>query len=396
MRVLLVSRCPPYPLHLGDRLIVWHLARELHKLGHQLELLAFAQFDSDWDEIDLYHDWFAEVTLLPEPKRTPLHYIQRIAWPPARFPEQAAAAWSPAMWQVLAQRLHDQHYDVVHLFGSVQVYEFAHLLRDQPCLITPYESFALYLERRIAERGALVDRLRRWVAQQIERWMFTPYQRVVVVAEPDQAALKQLNPTLPTTVISNGVDLKTFVPTSAARAPATLLFIGNYAYEPNLDAALFLAQDILPQVRQQIPEARLQLVGNGPPPELLALRSEGIEVTGRVPDVQPYLDTCTVFVCPLRWGAGIKNKVLEALAMAAPLVATPLSVDGIAAQHETHALIADSQHFASEIIRLLRDASLRETLGHNGRQLIVGQYSWAAVAQQYLALYQAVQAEKAT
>lgn len=393
MRVLLISRCPPYPLHLGDRLIVWHLARELQSMGYELDLLAFAQLESDWDEMDRYRHWFREVTLIDEPRRTPLDYLQRIVWPPARFPRAASEAWSPAMWQVIAERLAQQHYDVVHLFGSVQVYEFAHLLQDQACLITPYESFALYLQRKIDEQSRIIDRLRQFVAQHYERWMFEPYQKVVVVAQPDADTLRDLNPTLPIEVISNGVDLDDFAAIESQRDPATLLFIGNYAYEPNLDAALLLAQQILPEVQSILPEARLQLVGNAPPAELLAVASASIEVTGRVPSVQPYLAQCTAFVCPLRLGAGIKNKVLEALAMGAPVVATPLSVDGIAVEHDVHALIASPDWVAAETVRVLRDKRLATRMGEQGRQLVLERYSWQAVAEQYKQLYRIVQSK---
>jgi len=165
------------------------------------------------------------------------------------------------------------------------------------------------------------------------------------------------------------------------------LFVGNYEYAPNVDAALRLAGDIYPQLQAQYPNLRLWLVGNAPPPELQALASDSIRVTGRVPDVRPYLARAAAFVCPLHLGAGIKNKVLEALAMGCPVIATPLSVDGIAVRSGVHALVAEGEHLISATRRLLSDPALAESLGTQGRALVEEQYSWAGVAARYRALY---------
>lgn len=390
MRILLISRCPPYPLHLGDRLILWHLSRELAQRGHQIDLLAFAQLPSDWDEVYIYQAWFQHVKLIAEPRRTAVQYLTRSLWAPARFPHNGAQAWSAAMWDAVEECIGANEYDVVHLFGGIQVYEFAELLTEQACLITPYEAFSLYLRRKIGEQGQLMDRLRLIIAQNYERWMFRPYARVVVLSQTDAETLRKLNPSVPVSVVSNGIDLDYFQPMPTERDPATLLFVGNFEYAPNVDAALLLAEVIVPAVRQAIPEVRLQLVGNAPPAALRRLTSDGIEVTGRVPDVRPYLARASIFVCPLRFGAGIKNKVLEALAMGIPLIATPLSVDGIAVTHEQHALICEVEHMPQQIVRALHDDALKTRLTQAGPELITQRYSWSAVAEQYLTLYQGV------
>ena len=141
-------------------------------------------------------------------------------------------------------------------------------------------------------------------------------------------------------------------------------------------------------MRARIPSARLWLVGADPPPQVRALESDTVTVTGRVPDMRPYLARAAVFVCPLRLGAGIKNKVLEALAMGCPLVATPLSVDGIAVRDGREALVADGDAIIEAAARLLADSALRDALSHSGRALIEAEYDWAQVATRYTALYE--------
>ena len=186
--------------------------------------------------------------------------------------------------------------------------------------------------------------------------MFTPYQRRVVVAERDRAELRRINPALDWEVIPNGVDLEYFWPQPGQREAATLLFTGNFAYEPNEEAARYLARELLPRLREQLPTARLWLVGNAPSAAMRAMAGEQIVVSGRVPDLRPWLARASVFVCPLRLGAGIRNKALEALAAGCPLVATPLSVDGIAAVDGHHALLRERSGLPAAVQTLLGDA----------------------------------------
>ena len=386
-RILFISRCPPYPLHLGDRLILWHLARELSKRGHTLDLIAYTQFESDYNEIEYYQPFFRQIHLSDEPQRTPVDYLRRVLFPHRRFPQTAEGAWSASMWRTIETAITQNPYDAIHVFGGVQVYEFAHLLREHHTIITPYESYSLYLKRAIMQHGGLRNRLNRSMARQFEKWMFIPYAKTVVLTKQDKAELLDINPALPVEVIPNGIDLEYFQHQSRERDAATLLFVGNYEYEPNRDAALLLAQTIFPTIQQHIPDARLQIVGNAPPPELQALASDTIEVTGRVADVRPYLAQATVFVCPLRVGAGIKNKVLESLAMGLPTVATPLSVDGIAVQNGQRVLVTTIENMADATVRVLRDRALQGTLSQNGRAVIEGHYSWSSVAKRYLDLY---------
>jgi polysaccharide biosynthesis protein PslH len=391
-RVLMIARCPPYPLHLGDRLIVYHVARELQALGVTLDLLAFAERPSDWSlgEQQHYSSFFHDLTLVDaQPRPTP-EMLRRALLPSARFPAQARHAFAPHMYREIERHIATHTYDGVHLFGGVQVYEFARCLNGLKTVITPYESYALYLRRaQVAGEGGMLGPIRWWAARQYESWMFEPYDVITVLSEPDRAELIALNPAYDVRVIPNGIDAQRFAAVQATRDPAHLLFVGNYDYPPNLDAALWLAQDIFPRVRSQHPAARLSLVGNAPPPALQALADDHITVTGRVPDVQPYLDRATAFVCPLRFGAGIKNKVLEALASGCPLIATPVSVDGISVTDGQSALIAqDAPSLAAATIRVLADPTLQTSLREQGRAVVMAGYTWGRVAQRYAALYQ--------
>lgn len=395
MRILLISRCPPYPLHLGDRLIIYHLARHLSQRGHQIDLLALDDSAAGMEAIahrHRYADFFHDIQIFPDPRRSLLQLVRRAILPSERFPRSADSAWSPDLWNA-ARHAASQPYDLVHVFGGISVYEIAGALAHLPRLITPYESYSLLLRReREVTDDKLTARIRLAVARRYESFMFAPYERVVVVSEADAAELRALNPDYRVEVIPNGVDLAYFYPISTSRIPGRLLFVGNFSYPPNVDAALWMAREVLPLIRAARPDAILRLVGSNPPPELTALASPYIQLTGRVEDVRPEYAAADVFLCGLRVGAGIKNKVLEAMAMGCAVVATPISADGIAITPDHHALIAPPAPaaFAAAALRALADPNLRDRLGANGHHLIKMQYSWDRAAQQYEALYQQI------
>ncbi len=390
MNILLISRCPPFPLYFGDRLIPYHLARYLSERRHAIDLLAFYNRPEDVTEIPRYEQFFRSIRLIREPRRGPFAYARRL-YTGSFFPQSANAAWSSAMWHAIQEQLSVGEYDAVHLFGGIQVYEYRELALPHPNLITPYESYSLYLSRADANgsgRASWLRRLELGIARGYEKRMFVGFDRVVVLADADAQALQKLQPELPLQVIPNGVDTGYFVPSIHEPNEPVLAFVGNFEYAPNLDAALRLAREIFPFVQKRVPGARLLLIGRAPPPALRALAGPSIEVTGQVQDVRPYLDRALIFVSALQMGAGLKNKLLEALAMQKPVIATQLSCDGIAVTHEKHVLIAESaDDIGRAVIRLMKDGNLRQRIARAGRELVEERYTWRVVAEQYESLY---------
>ena len=183
-------------------------------------------------------------------------------------------------------------------------------------------------------------------------------------------------------VVPNGVDQDYFEYQPARTASRTLIFTGVMGYEPNSDASIYCAREIFPLVRARVPDARLLIVGAQPPAEVLRLSEiEGVTVTGAVPDVRPYMRESAVFVCPLRIGAGVKNKILAAMSMGLPVVANSLSLSGIAAQADENVLLAETpEDFAERVCVLFTNPELERRISENGRKLVERQYSWASQA----------------
>jgi sugar transferase (PEP-CTERM/EpsH1 system associated) len=182
------------------------------------------------------------------------------------------------------------------------------------------------------------------------------------------------------TVVPNGVDTGFWQRKAPERGANTIAFTGAMDYPPNTDAALYLAETILPLVQRAIPDARALIVGRDPTPRLeRAGQRPGVTVTGFVDDVRPYLEQATVFAAPLRFGAGIQNKVLEALAMELPVIASPLAADGLRTedgQTPPAQLAGSAQEFADRIVRTLQERASNPTPDAAARRYVETHFVW--------------------
>lgn len=170
-----------------------------------------------------------------------------------------------------------------------------------------------------------------------------------------------------------------------------LSFVGGFAHDPNADAVLYFCSDILPLIQSDIPDVVFNVIGNSPPPEVQALASDTVRVLGYVPDTGPLLRSTLISVAPLRYGAGMKGKVGEAMSMGLPVVTTSVGAEGFGLTPNVNVLIGDTpQAFATHVIRLVRDADLRQRIGLGGHLLMQEKYSDRVVMQQVLDLFQSL------
>ena len=178
-------------------------------------------------------------------------------------------------------------------------------------------------------------------------------------------------------VVPNGIDLTEFAPPAREPVPDTILFSGLMSYFPNQQAARWLLHEVFPRVLRQRPAACLVVAGADPPRWLTARAGSNVEVTGRVADIRPFLARAAVTVAPLQIGGGTRVKILEALAMARPMVSTALGAEGLDLQSGTTALLEDDPAgFADAILAVLGDGSLARRLGANGRQHVTEHFDW--------------------
>jgi glycosyltransferase involved in cell wall biosynthesis len=150
-------------------------------------------------------------------------------------------------------------------------------------------------------------------------------------------------------------------------------------YYANIDGVVWFGKEVLPLIKREIPEIRFYIVGSNPTKEVLSLSSNsGVTVTGYVPDTREYLNKATVAVAPLRIARGIQNKILEAMAMGIPVVATPQAFEGIEAQPGRDLVLGENaEKIAEGVIQLIKKVALRKSLGDNARRAIEKNYCWS-------------------
>jgi sugar transferase (PEP-CTERM/EpsH1 system associated) len=182
----------------------------------------------------------------------------------------------------------------------------------------------------------------------------------------------------------NGVDLTYFDPAAVLDTVGldpnrSLVFTGAMDYWANVDAVTWFVDEILPAVQARMPATTLHIVGSNPAPDVKALADRsGVTVTGRVPDVRPYLAESRAVIAPMRVARGIQNKVLEAMAMAKPVIATSDAIEGINAETGRHVQIADTpDRFAAAVVGVL-DGTLGDGLPARARDFVQRNFGWNA------------------
>jgi len=205
------------------------------------------------------------------------------------------------------------------------------------------------------------------------------------VSDAEAELFRRLSPSTAATThaIANGVDCEYFAPTHTFASPFSgpgphLVFTGTMDYRPNIDAVVWFADEIFPAIRRLRPNATFNIVGSKPSKAVVSLgERDGIHVTGRIPDVRPYLAHADAVVAPLRIARGIQNKVLEGMAMAKAVITTPQGLEGISAVPDQHLLLAETpEDFVNAVVNLSPAAAAK--LGCAARQLMDERYGWTS------------------
>jgi glycosyltransferase involved in cell wall biosynthesis len=222
-----------------------------------------------------------------------------------------------------------------------------------------------------------------------ERLLFPRYRTVTVVAQPDLEEVQRVVPNANIRLIPNGIDTEYFRPIAVQKRPYSIVFHSHLGYAPNVEAALEFANEILPTVREKVPDAEFHIIGAKPDPKITALASRpGIRISADVPDVRPEVCSGQVYVCPIRHGSGIKNKMLEAMALNIPIVAYPAAIVGLNCTHAKQVMEARSpQEFARYTVELLDNRFRAEELAAAARSFVEENFSWESRASAYESLY---------
>jgi sugar transferase (PEP-CTERM/EpsH1 system associated) len=401
VHLLLLTPQFPYPPHQGATLRNFHLLRGL-AARHTVDLFSLLAPDDD-PTAGPVRDWVRLLITAPQPQRRPPQRLRDLLTSP--WPDMVLRLWHPEAMARLQDYLRHHRPDLIQVQGLEMAHYALHLLPQSARPPVVYDAYNV--EAVLQWRSFLADlrRPQRWPAaaysavqtlklRRYEQRFIRQVQALTAVSAVDAALLRTLAPNTPLAIVSNGVDMAAYDPARAYPSPYPfpgphLVFTGKMDFRPNVDAALWFADAVLPRLRAGGLRPHFWVVGRSPHPRLQRLRQHpDITLTGAVPDVRPYLAYADLFVAPLLAGGGTRLKLLEAMAMARPIVSTRIGAEGFPVRDGEEMALADTAaDFAARCRHLLLHPDEARALGHRGRQL-AAHYDWSHIVPHLESLYQ--------
>lgn len=396
MKLLVFYPYIPYPLDRGTYQRTFHLLRELAR-EHTVDLLALDEDGERTAHREVFEKFCRKVRFVP---------FQHPSWP-RLFPDRlldltptSVTHWKqPQVAAALQEMLAGDTYDAIHVCDLVLLQYLEDQCSHIPVVVDRSRvdlefQWSRYRVMSRGWKGRLLDLeciAKTWL---YEKRMARRVAAEVVCGPDDETFIRaHISQTTPVQVIANGVDLEYFDATqvSEERAPQpTIMFCGAMDYTPNVDALRwFFGHDIHDQVRTQVPNLEVLIVGKSPVAEVQAYGSRpGVTVTGGVPDVRPYYRQAWMQIVPLRIGGGTRLKIVESLAIGTPVVSTTIGAQGLALEHGKEILLADTpESFAQETVRALQDAALRQSLEYQGQLTARERFGWPSIGKRLSSFY---------
>ena len=395
MHILFLTQILPFPPTSGPKVKTWHVLRYLADCGHKITLVSFVR-PEEVPYVDEVKKVCAAVHTVPvgRSKMADLYYFLRsqVTGRPFLVERDDLSGVRSLVYQIVSS----QAVDVIHA-DQLTMAQFAFPLPvrtgRKPFLVFDAHNAVWTITERMKENAAFYLKLPLILEtkriMEYEARIVRDFDATLAVTEPDRLALlnalhqQNFEGPVPISVIPIGVDTRLIKPVQQVSDSLNILTMGTLYYPPNADGIRWFIQEVFPLIRQQIPAAKLTIIGKSPPKDFLKLAANpesGIVTTGFVPNLDPYFAESAVTVVPVRAGGGMRVRILEAFARAVPVVTTTVGAEGIDARPGVEVSIADSpSEFASAVIRILQDKELRERLAVNGRRLAEEKYDWHVV-----------------
>lgn len=373
--LVLLSRVP-YPLEKGDKLRAWHQIRHL-STDYSIVLCCLNDQQLHPEAMANLEPLCEEVVIIRLGRWAILRNLIRNVFSDkpfqvAYFHHRAAAKQIDALIE---------HHLPKHLFCQlVRVTEYVKHYPVIPKTLDYMDALSKGLERRIAGAPFYLKPLLRMEWKRLKRYereVFDRFDAKAIISQQDRDLIDHPS-AKKIAIIPNGVDTAFFKPREATK-DFELVFTGNMSYPPNVDAAVFLAEEVLPIVQQSRPDVRLLISGANPAPRVRKLDGKGVTISGWVEDIRSSYARADIFVAPMLIGTGLQNKLLEAMAMGLPCITTPLANNALQAKPDIEIVIADTaESCAKAVVELLDQPAKRAELATAGNAFAVRNFNWEA------------------
>lgn len=377
MRILYVAQRVPYPPDRGDKITTCNEVRHLAR-NHEVAVACLADDEADMANVEPLAKLVASVDAVP--LRSGAAKARALAAVALGKPFTVGYFNERQLHKKVAARAAEKPFDLAIVYSS-GVAQYAEALQGIPRIMQFADLDSLkwqqYADKASFPKSWLYAREYRLLLD-YERHIARTFDHSLVCTRVELDDLQRLIPDVPASCVGNGVDLDYFQPTNAVKQAAALIFTGVMDYHPNVEGVVWFCNEVLPLIRCAVPEASFTICGARPNAQVLELgKIAGVRVTGRVPDVRPYLAEASVCVVPLRIARGIQNKLMEAMAMGLPTVTCTASFNGIEATPGRDIEVADTpEAFAAATIRLLQNPALRTSMGAAARHCMENEYRW--------------------
>jgi len=377
MRIFYICRRVPFPPDRGDKIAAFNAIRHL-AARHEVHVFCLGDGVQDLANISGLQAYAKSVSAAPVDEFT--IKLRALAALVTGQPLSVAALNESKLHDAIQKKFTELRPDLIIVY-SCNMAQFAAHFPNVPRIMHFGDLDSLkwpqYAERSsIPLNWIYAIEARRLLGY--ERHIAQIFSHALVHTEIEKHDFERLIPGIPVAVVGNGVDLDYFRSAGEAKKPASMVFTGVMEYRPNIDAVVWFCDEILPIVQMEIPAANFTICGSRPALAVRRLaKRRGVRVTGWVADARPYLDRAEIFVAPLRMARGVQNKLLEALAMGLPCVASTAAWSGTTVADGQGILATDEpREFARHVIDLLGDSDGRAEMARRARAAAVANYRW--------------------
>jgi glycosyltransferase involved in cell wall biosynthesis len=383
MKILFLSRWFPYPVNNGSKVRIYNLLRGLSQ-HHEVTLLSFADQTGGNPEAPEIRGLCSKILVVPWKEFNPGTIRARLGFFSVE-PRSVVDTFSPEMAEAIAQELKEADYNLI-IASQLQMAAYHPYFQDVPAWFEELE-IGLFHDRAFSADGKV-----RW--RQALTWfkyraylsqLLRAFRLCTVVSEAERQLIVHNFPRYRhrIEVIPNCIDVVEYSGVNAEKKENTLIFTGPFKYRVNYEAMRWFVGEVFPQVLREIPEATLVITGDH---ENLPLPSNrNVVLAGYVDDIKALIASSAVAIAPLKSGGGTRLKILEAMAIGTPVVATSKGAEGLDAQNEVHLLVTDDpKKYAAHVINLFHDEPLRQKLSVNAAKLVAEKYDWSKVKDKIL------------
>ena len=375
MKILVALPRFPYPLDKGDKLRAFHQIRCLSEKNDIL-LFCVSHKTVPQEHIDILKPYCKAIKIVKPSQLSVGMSILRAFFSIDSL--QVSGYWNTKKIRREYSRFEKQQKPDVLFCQMVRTMEWVKKSKV-PKLLDFQDCLSKNIERRMYKSKGLAKKILHFefkMLRSCEYDSFDMYDEFTIISEPDREAIPhRQNDNIK--ILPNGVDTSYYQPQETGKK-YDLLFCGNMHYKPNVDAALFLVNDVMPIVWKSNPNIKVAVAGTNPTKSVKQLASNNVIVTGWVPDMREYYAQSKVFVAPMQIGTGLQNKILEAMAMKVPCITSALANDSLKAENGKQVLVAKkAQEYANYILDILGNETKATSLAEEGHKYVVEKYSWS-------------------